>query len=207
VFVQIQHRRRNLILGVCAAVLAAGLVAGGVLASQFQGLDDPAELAAAMQDAPVVRVADIGASSGFPARGVFVQFTANGQFCVFEAPSATSLDRRGGCNSVDDPLGGSTLSASLSYEGGPQTSRVSDARLIGLVATGVAAVQIAMSDGSRRTVPLRRPTAVALSGESFRAFGYRFDPADMRGGREPIAVIALDSGGKEIGRQTTGFGG
>ena len=147
------------------------------------------------------------ASSGLPARGVFVQFTSSGQFCLFEAPSATSPDRRGGCNSVDDPLGGSKLSASLSYEGGPQTSRVSDARLIGLVATEVAAVQIAMSDGSRRPVQLRRPTAVALSGQSYRAFGYRFDPADMRAGKEPVAVIAVDSAGKEIDRQTTGFGG
>jgi hypothetical protein len=160
-----------------------------------------------MAEAPVVRVADVEASSGHPPRGVYVQFTKNGQFCLFEAPSATSPDRRGGCNSVDDPLGGSKLSASLSYEGGPQTSRVSDARLIGLVANDVGAVQIAMSDGSRRLVPLRRPTAVALSGEGYRAFGYRFDPADIRAEKEPVAVIALDLGGKEIDRQTTGFGG
>ena len=204
---QIQHRRRNLVAGVCGAVLFAGLVAGGVFAGRFEGLDDPDDLAAAMAEAPVVRVADVDPLSGLPARGVFVQFTSSGQFCLFEAPSATSPDRRGGCNSVDDPLGGSKLSASLSYEGGPQTSRVSDARLIGLVATDVAAVQVAMSDGSRRSVHLRRPTAVALSGQSYRAFGYRFDPVDMRAGKEPVAVIALDSAGKEIDRQPTGFGG
>jgi hypothetical protein len=205
--VQIQHRRRNLALGVCGAVLVAGLVAGGVLAGRFEGLDDPEDMAAAMAEAPVVRVADVAASSGRPALGVFVQFTTNGRFCLFEAPSATAPDRRGGCNSIDDPLGGSKLSASLSYEGGPQTSRVSDARLIGLVAADVSAVQIAMSDGSRRNVQLRRPTAVALSGEAYRAFGFRFDPADMRAGREPTAVIAIDAAGDEMDRQPTGYGG
>jgi hypothetical protein len=188
-------------------VLVAGLVAGGVLAGRFEGLDDPEDLAAAMAEAPVVRVADVAASPGLPGRGVFVQFTTNGQFCLFEAPSATSPDRRGGCNSIDDPLGGAKLSASLAYEGGPQTSRVSDARLIGLVASDVSAVQIAMSDGTRREVQLRRPTAVGLSGEAYRAFGFRFDPADMRAGREPTAVIALDAGGNETDRQPTGFGG
>ncbi len=204
---QIQHRRRNLVVGVCVAVLVACLAAGAVVAGRFEGLDDPEGLAAAMREAPVIRVADVDASSSSPARGVFVQITAEGQFCLFEAASPTSLDRRGGCNSVDDPLGGSRLSASLAYEGGPQTSRVSDARLIGLVASEVSGVQITMSDGSRRTVQLRRPLAVALSGQSYRAFGYHFDPADMRAGREPTAVVALDAAGKEIDRQTTGFGG
>ncbi len=201
------RRSRNVILAACAALLIAAFAAGGVVAGQFGGLEDPDDLAAAMREASVVRVAEVEASSGLPSRGVFVQTTADGLLCLFEAPSATSADRRGGCNDIEDPLGGAELSTSLSYEGGPSTTRVTDARLIGLVARQVASVQVLMSDGTRRPVPVRRPLAVATAMDAFRAFGYRFAPSDFAQGVEPAAVLALDSAGREIDRQTTGFGG
>ena len=48
----------------------------------------------------------------------------------------------------EDPLGGSELSASLAYEGGPAVEDVQDARLIGLASWDVATVQLLMSDGT-----------------------------------------------------------
>jgi hypothetical protein len=41
----------------------------------------------------------------------------------------------------------------------------------------------------------------------FQAFGYRMRRSDLRLGLEPVAVVALDSAGSEIARQTTGFAG
>jgi hypothetical protein len=194
-------------LGIGAAFIVAAFTAGGVVAGQFGGLADPEELATDIRGGTVVRVADVDAAAGLPGRGVFVQTTPNGLLCVFEAPSATSLDRRGGCNSVDDPLGGSKLSASLSYDGGPGVADVADARLVGLAARDVASIQVLMSDGTRRTIAMRRALAVANAAGGFRAFGYRFPTADFKRGIGPTTVLALDASGREVARQATGYGG
>lgn len=197
--------KRWIVVGV--AVIFAGVVAGGVIAAQLRGVDDPESFVSAVGDAPVIRVADIPGTASSPARGVFVQATSNGYLCLWDAPSADSSQRQGGCDSLDDPLAGRNLSASLSYEGGPAARRVTDARLIGLVAPEVAAVQVLMSDGTHRVVPMRRQVAVATSAGRYRAFGYRFEPGDFRRGVGPVAVLALDSSGAEIDRQETGFAG
>jgi hypothetical protein len=189
------------------AIVAGGIAVGGVVAARIAGPGDPNALFAAIGEAPVVRVADIGGAAGTGDRGVFVQATATGHLCLWDAPSASSQARRGGCNSIDDPLGGAKLSASLAYEGGPAARQVTSARLIGLVSLGVASVQVLMSDGTRRAVPMRRQAAVASVAGSFRAFGYAFAVSDLERGLGPIAVLALDSRGVEIDRQTTGFGG
>ena len=75
---------------------------------------------------PLVRVAEIPSGDGSPGRGVFVQETRTGHLCVWEAPSATSRERGGGCNPVDDPLGGRALSITFSYDGGPAVADVTE---------------------------------------------------------------------------------
>lgn len=198
--------RRYVVLAV-GTLLLGGVITSGVIAGQFRGPEDPETLAAALREDPAVRVADIGAVQGLPGRGVFVQFTSTGLLCLFDAPSPTALARQGGCNSADDPLGGRRLFASLSYEGGPGVEQVKDARLIGLVSADVEAVEVLMTDGTRREVALRRPVAFATRGDSYRAFGYRFKVSDLKRGLGPTAVLALDSNGGELDRQLTGFGG
>jgi hypothetical protein len=140
---------------------------------------------------------------GFTAEGVFAEITDTGQLCVFDAPSASSNRRRGGCNQVDDPLGGSSLSASLVYEGGPALDGVRDARVFGLAADSVARAQVVMSDGSRRELHLKK---AAIGSSEFEAFGYRITQADLKRGVGPVALVALDARGKELARQPTGIG-
>jgi hypothetical protein len=191
------------LLGVLAIV---GIVAGGVVAAQLGPTPDVAELQAAIEEDALVRVADLPAAGNARARGVFVQLTSTGHLCLWDAPSATSRERGGGCNPADDPLGGRELSVNLGYDGGPSPGTVTDARLMGLVSAKVAVVQVLMSNGSRRNVPLRRTLAVAVQDAGYRAFGFRFPHADFERGIGPTAVVVLDASGKEIDRQTTGFG-
>jgi hypothetical protein len=183
--------------------LVAAVLASGVIAAQLESPPDLESLNAATRDAPMTRLADIAAADGKPVRGVFAQITSTGQFCLWDAPSAQSLERQGGCNPVDDPLGGHALSASLAYDGGPKAVDVTDARLIGVASHEVAAIQVLMSDGTRRTMQLRAGT---VGSEDYRAFGYRFRRADLKGSIGPAAVLAFDEVGREIDRQPTGFG-
>ena len=142
-------RRQRRRWAFAAAALAAAVVTGSVLAGQFRSAD-PERFRADLATGEIMRVADIAAADGLPGRGVFVQATEMGQVCLFDALSASSRQRGGGCNSADDPLGGSDVTVSLAYEGGPAIESVRDARLIGLAAGGVAAVDVVMADGTRR---------------------------------------------------------
>jgi len=178
----------------------AGILAGGVVASR---LDDGSELIAAIDETPLTRVAEVEASGGAPGRGVFVQLTKTGHLCVWEAPSATSRQRGGGCNSVDDPLNGSALSATLSYDGGPAIADVRSASLFGLAAKDVVRASVLMSDGTLRDIKLKRARA---GSDEFQAFGYRFKKGDLRRGIGPTAIVAFDAAGAELGRQPTGIG-
>ncbi len=197
--------RKWIVLVTC--VVAGGILASAVVAARFAGLGEQEKLMAASADEPVVRVADIGPAEGLPVRGVFVQSTSTGHLCLWDAPVATPGARQGGCNRSDDPLGGRKMFISLAYEGGPAAGQVSDARLIGLVAREVASVQVLMSTGAIRDIPMKRALAVSSAAGSFRAFGYRFKAADLRRHLGPTAVLALDASGRELERQTTGFGG
>lgn len=190
-------------VAVVPLVVAAAALAGGVIAGQFRGTD-PEAFRADLATGEIVRVADIAAAGGLPARGVFVQTTQAGQVCLWDAPSASSLQRGGGCNPAADPLGGSALSASLAYEGGPATADVRDARLVGLASRDVAAIEVVMSDGTRRDVRLEK---AKLDFDEYVAFGYRIRRSDLRRGVGPSAVVALDADGTEIERQATGIGG
>lgn len=194
--------RRWAVLVVAAVV--AGVLAGGVVASQFSWLDDPETFGEAVETGQLMRVADIGATADSPGRGVFVQRTSTGHLCLWDAPSATSSKRLGGCNSADDPLGGRKLMVSFAYDGGPAPADVRDARLVGLVSSDVAEVQVLMSNGARLKMPLRN---ASIGDEEYRAFGHRINKADLRGGNGPTAVLALSKGGAEIDRQATGFAG
>lgn len=190
--------RRVAAIGV--AVVLAGLLAGAVIASR---LDDGSGLAAAIEDAPLIRVADIAAEDGSPGRGVYVQTTRTGHLCVWEAPTASSRQRGGGCNTVDDPLNGEPISFTLSYDGGPALADVRGATLFGLASVDVARASVLMSDGTERAIRLR---GASVSGTNFLAFGFRFRKADLRKGLGPTAVIVRDASGVELGRQPTGIG-
>jgi hypothetical protein len=191
--------RRVAAVGV--AVILAGLLAGAVIGSR---LDDGSDLAAAIEEAPLVRVADIAPEDGLPGRGVYAQTTRTGHICVWEAPTATSRQRGGGCNTANDPLNGEPLSFTLSYDGGPAVADVRTATLFGLAAADVARASVLMSDGTERDIRLRR---ASVSGTAFLAFGYRIRKSDLRKGIGPTAVIARDASGAEVGRQPTGIGG
>lgn len=199
--VRMTRRRRAIVASISA--LATAIVASSVVAGQFRS-PDPEAFHVGLATGEIARVADIAAGDGLPGRGVFVQATDTGQICLWDAPSASSQQRQGGCNSVDDPLGGSALSASLAYDGGPAVEDVRDARLIGLASRDVATVQVLMSDGTQREMRLRK---AMLESDEYRAFGYRFKRSDLRGGVGPIAVIARTATGDEIARQSTGIGG
>ena len=194
--------RRRLVVLVLAVVLA-GAIAGSVVAGRMVWLDDAASLGEQLSDAERVKLAEIPAAEGRPARGVFAQVTPTGYLCVSEAPLAAPLAGGGGCNPADDPRGGAAVTASLSFDGGPAVEDVEDARLIGLVAGNVASARILMSDGTHRAV---RITKGKIGADEFRAFGYRFRRSDLRMGVGPTAVVAYDAAGVELGRQTTGIG-
>jgi hypothetical protein len=188
----------------CAVVvLAAVVLASGVIAGQFRAAD-PEAFQAALATGEIMRVAEIPAGDGLGGRGVFAQTTDTGQLCVWDAPSASSRERQGGCNPMDDPLGGSAVSASLAYDGGPAIESVRDARMSGLAASGVASVAVLMSDGSERAVRLK---TTSLDSGDFVAFGYRFKKVDLGKGVGPVAVIARGADGTELARQPTGIGG
>lgn len=194
----VRERKRWMAALVC--VVAAGALASAVVASQF---DDGSELAAAIAEAPLQRVAEVPAEEGSPGLGVYVQLTETGHVCVWEAPSATSRERGGGCNTADDPLNGQPVSATLSYDGGPATSTVVRASVFGLALDAVASVRVVMSDGTYRAVKLKK---AKVGSDDLQAFGYRFRKADLKKGIEPTAIVAYDAAGNEIGRQPTGIG-
>ena len=192
------RRRRWLVALV--VVVVVGAVASAVVASSF---DDGSSLTAAIDEAPLTRVADIAADDGGPALGVYAQLTDTGHLCVWEAPFATSRQRGGGCNTVDDPLNGRPVSFTLSYDGGPATVDVRNATLFGLALDEVASVRVLMSDGSWQAVKLRK---AKVGADEFKAFGLRLKTAVLKKGTEPTAVVAFDASGVELGRQATGIG-
>ena len=192
-------RSRFAVLGI--GVVLAGVLASVVIASRF---DDGRELVASIDEAALTRVADVEAADGAPGLGVYVQVTTTGHLCVWEAPSATSRERGGGCNTADDPLNGNALSATLSYDGGPAISDVDRASAFGLAAAQVVRIAVLMSDGSTRAIKLRK---AKVGSDEFQAFGYRFRKADLKKGIGPTAIVAYDANGVELGRQPTGIGG
>ena len=192
------RRRRWLVALV--VVVVVGAVASAVVASSF---DDGSSLTAAIDEAPLTRVADIAADDGGPTLGVYAQLTDTGHLCVWEAPFATSRQRGGGCNTVDDPLNGRPVSFTLSYDGGPATVDVRNATLFGLALDEVASVRVLMSDGSWQAVKLRK---AKVGADEFKAFGLRLKTAVLKKGTEPTAVVAFDASGVELGRQATGIG-
>jgi len=192
------RRRRWLVALV--VVVVVGAVASAVVASSF---DDGSSLTAAIDEAPLTRVADIAADDGGPALGVYAQLTDTGHLCVWEAPFAASRQRGGGCNTVDDPLNGRPVSFTLSYDGGPATVDVRNATLFGLALDEVASVRVLMSDGSWQAVKLRK---AKVGADEFKAFGLRLKTAVLKKGTEPTAVVAFDASGVELGRQATGIG-
>ncbi|MFO7571178.1 MAG: hypothetical protein R6W48_01070 [Gaiellaceae bacterium] len=191
--------RRTILFAV--VVLAAGLLAGGVVAARFALPGSTDELDRALRVGALEKVSDIPAAPGTSRRAVFVQ-RSGGLVCLWDAPSATSLTRQGGCNLESDPLAGGELFVAFSFDGGPAIADVTDARLIGLASADVARVQVVMSDGSRRAAPVTR---ARIGSSEYRSFGYRIRPSDLRRAIGPTGVVALDASGREIDREETGF--
>jgi hypothetical protein len=196
-------RRRRGIVVVAAMTIGAAVVVGGVIAGGFDWSRSAEQLDAALVDAQPTRVADIPASDGHPARGVFAQITSTGHFCLSDAPLDAPLMGGGGCNPLGDPLGGRAISASLAYDGGPAIETVRDARLVGLAASNVATARVLMSDGSLRAVKLKR---AQVGSDELSAFGFRVRKSDLKKGIGPVAVVAYEGNDVEIGRQPTGIG-
>ena len=191
-------------LAVAAVIVALfGVVTSAVVASHVRDAEVPKGLEEAIRAEPLVKVAEIPAGHGLAARGVYAQPTSAGFLCLWDAPGASSRARQGGCNRAEDPFAGMGVFASLAYDGGPDVGTVSDARLIGLAPKDVASVEIVMTDGTRRSVPLK---PALLGPDEYQAFGYRFSRADLRKRLGPAAIVALDDAGSEVGRQPTGFG-
>jgi len=152
-------------------------------------------------------VARFDSVQGAGDRVVVVERTPDGYLCLWDSPDTAAEEGTGGCNPVDDPLGGRKLFASITYDGGPSIATVHDARLSGLAAVDVDQVVVAMSDGSTRRVNLARPSTRAVAGADYRSFAYRVHEHDLRRGVTPVAVVALGASGVEIDRQATGVGG
>lgn len=193
---------RRAVIAALVAVAASVLVAG-VVGAGFDWSRSTDELTEALADGRPTQIADIAAADGLPARGVFAQLTSTGHFCLSDAPLDRPNTGGGGCNPADDPLGGEQLSVSLAFDGGPALDAVRDARLIGLASESVADLRILMTDGSWRTVKLKK---AGVGAERFKAFGYRFRRSDLKNGIGPTAVVAFDARGTEVGRQATGIG-
>jgi hypothetical protein len=188
---------------VVAVIVAAGALAGGVIAGRVGWTDDAARLDAALAESPAVTLIEIPSADGLPARGVFAQLASTGHLCLTDAPLGSPHAGGGGCNPADDPLGGRAVSASLAYDGGPAIEDVKDARLIGLAAPEVASVRVLMSDGSWRRVRLKK---AKLGPTEFQAYGHRIKSADLKRRIGPTAVVAFNADGNEIERQATGIG-
>ena len=191
------------LLAALVVVAAVAVVVVGAVGAGYDWSRSSTELEAALVDAPPMRIADIPAADGSPARGVFAQITSTGYLCLSDAPLDAPRRGGGGCNPVDDPLGGSSLSVSLAYDGGPVIETVKDARIIGLAVPDVAIVRVLMGDGSSHAVKLK---SAKLGADEFVAFGYRVRTSDLKKGIGPVAVVAYDRDGVEIERETTGIG-
>ena len=112
------------VVGVGLGVVLAGMLASAVVASR---IDDGSDLTAAIEEAPLVRAADIAAGDGLPGAGCTCRRREQGISACGRRRSATSRERGGGCNTADDPLNGRPVSFTLSYDGGPAVSDVRSA--------------------------------------------------------------------------------
>lgn len=195
-------RQRKTQLVIVGAVLAGVLVVAAAVTARG-GPTTPSTLEAAIAREPLQKVIDLPSQSGTPRRSMFVQQTSVGFVCTWVAETAVSKLRQGECNPTDDPLVGRALWATLTIDGGPALTDVRDARLIGLAAPESERIVIEMSDGSVRDAKVK---AAKLEPGAFKAFAYRVKQADLKAGAGPVAVVAYDAAGRELGYQETGIG-
>jgi len=189
------------------AVSATGLAAGGLAYGVFRAAGTPSAAPDVSSKASVrAVVARFPSAPGRAGRSLVLQRTPDGYLCVWDAPGEDEAHGSGGCNPAADPLGGRELYVSLAYDGGPSVATVTDARLSGLVSARVDRLQLVMSDGTMRNVPLVSARTRAIAGSDYRVFAYRVPPGDLQRGVTPTAAVALDRAGSEIDRQTTGIG-
>jgi hypothetical protein len=190
-------------LAVVAALAVTGVAAG---VFRHPGTESAAP-AIGTKASKRMTVATFDPVQGAADRMVVIERTPDGYLCLWDSPDAAADNGLGGCNPADDPLGGRKLFASLTYDGGPSIASVHDARISGLAAEDVEQVLVTMNDGSTRRVHLAKPSTRAVAGGDYRSFAYRVHENDLRRGVTPVAVVAIDAGGAEVDRQTTGIGG
>jgi hypothetical protein len=199
-------RRKRLIVVATLVVTAVvvGALAGLGVVTATASSDSPGLAAAEglQRNGLGTRVATFPGASGTAERAVYLAQLPDGRTCLMDG----DLDGRtagGGCSrSAADPLGGRPFSVSFMFDGGPDASSVTDARLAGLVASNVAKLAAVMSDGSTRPLALSER---GVASTSYRVFAFRVSQADLRKGVTPTVVVAYDRLGAELGRQSTGL--
>jgi len=188
-------KRQKLIATVVGAVtisIVLGLYAGtgvsGILRSSTQ---QHASLALVGKS---VRLAGSN-GSGF---GSWIQRDASGNVCLLYGRDDGSV-RSGGCNPASSPLGGQQMLALYTFDGGPQLTDVTDARLTGLVTARVASVSITMSNGATHSVALVQTPTRGILGSNDRSFAYQFSDSDFAAGIGPAVVVAYGASGNVVG--------
>lgn len=186
-----------------AATAAAGVLTGIGVLSATASSESPGQSAAAAleRNGLGARIATFAAGNGAPERGVYLAQLEDGRTCLMDA-DAGGRTAGGGCSRGDDALDGEPFSATFMYDGGPDPSSVTDARLAGLVAPSVARIFAVMSNGSTRTLPLSEK---GVASTSYRVFAFRVSRGDLRNGVTPTAIVAYDRQGTELARQSTGL--
>jgi hypothetical protein len=188
-----------------AAAVVALVAAFSVYAATAALLDGPDATVSDLTTGAVVQIGTFPATGSGEKRVMLLQQTNNGLVCLWDAPSADSPERLGGCNPITDALGNSTsLWASTQFDGGPRPEDVTDLRLMGIANADVAAVHLQMSNGASLAIPFAG-REVIINGGRFKTFSYRLPDKDLATDDAPTAVIATDSSGDAIGTQKTGL--
>jgi hypothetical protein len=177
------------VLVAVASSVVLGMTAGSLFGSSSKG--------GPSLNGPQIRITDYSAGSAVAA---FIQKDGAGNVCLVSGASGAG-ERSGGCNPASNPLGGHKLLALFTFEGGPSLASVSEGRIAGLAAPGVASVSIVMSDGTTRALQLADRRTDRLMNANYRTFGVRLSDRDFQVGIGPSAVVAYNAAGHIVGQE------
>ncbi len=145
-------------------------------------------------------VADIAAGDGMPVAVCSCRSTERAVSASGRRPSASSQQRQGGCNSVDDPLGRQRALGEPRLRWWARGRGRAGRAAHRAGSRDVATVQVLMSDGTQRRDAPRKDDQ--LESDEYRAFGYRFKKVGPRGGVGPTAVDLYGSSDGRRDRET-----
>jgi hypothetical protein len=141
------------------------------------------------------RIATFASASGAP-RAVFLNRSKDDtQICVWDTDTESGA-QSGGCNPSANFFAGHAFTSSLGYDGGPAIATVRDARIVGVVADGVATLEVVYSDGTAKQVAITPD----------RGFAHTVPNGLLRKGVGPVALIARNARGPVLDRQVPGIG-